>query len=581
MTSPTTAMVAQGSRGRVRARPTCAGTLREDLLALLAETSGITWPSDKYRNDPCAFAAEILGMRIWSAQKTILEAVRDHKRVTVRSGHKIGKSCTAAIIALWFYCSFDDARVVFTSVTARQVDAILWRELGKILSKAGCCAACRAECARARRPEPRPCPHSSLIDGRMNTLARSGFRSKDFREIQGFTARDAEAVAGISGANLLYIPDEASGIDDAIFEAIEGNRAGGARMVMFSNPTRTEGEFYRSHTDKALQFEKDGKPVLDANGKQLGFYYAIRVSSEETPNVLQRSEVFPGLAGHEWVEEKRAEWGVDSPLYKVRVLGEFVAAEDGKIISIHAIASAEARWHDCIDAKTEQFVFGPADGRLHVGLDPAGPGDGGDETAFAIRRGKKIARIHTRRSLSESGILVELRGLLKEFRAAREPKPVVKLDVDGPIGAKVRGVLHAYLEANPDAFELVAVRSSDKAAPVDFDRVRDELWKNGEEWLRTGAIPEDARLNAELHAPEWSQGTNGRLKATPKRELRKKLGRSPDRADSVLLAVWEVVTYSTATHDQDEASGGDAVYDPQTAIDAYDIEGGAKDPVYG
>lgn len=560
MTSPTTAMVAQGGRARVRTRPTCAGTLRDDLRALLEETSGITWPSDKYREDPCAFAEEILGMRLWSAQRRILEAVRDHKRVTVRSGHKIGKSCTAAIIALWFYCTFLDARVVFTSVTARQVDAILWRELGKIVAKAGCCLACRSAAREAHRPEPRPCPHSSLIDGRMNSLARSGFRARDFREIQGFTARDAEAVAGISGANLLYIPDEASGIEDPIFEAIEGNRAGGARMVMFSNPTRTEGEFYRSHTEKALEFDKSGAPVLDANGKQRGFYYAIRVSSEETPNVLEQREVFPGLAGHEWIEEKRAEWGVDSPLYKVRVLGEFAENEDGKILSVHAITEAEARWYET-----------PADGRLFVGIDPAGPGEGGDESGFALRRGKKVLAVYGLRGLSEGAHLAHALGFIAEQRGANEPPPVVVIDREGPIGAAVLGLFRAHAEIHPEAFRVVGVRSSDRARrnAVAYDRVRDELWANLETWIRDGgAIPEDTRLSKELHAPSWEGQTNGRLKATPKSELRKMLGRSPDRADAVCLSAWDAISVREErgdARDEREArplADAGAVFDP-------------------
>lgn len=532
MTTATVAEFARGSRAKVRARPTCAGILREDLVAMLADALGIRWPDQRYWERPVAFAEEILGMRMWDAQRRILEAYVQHKRVSVRSGHKVSKSCTAAVIALHFYCSKEDARVVFTSTTSRQVDAILWRELGKIRSRAGCCLACREACAIARRPEPRPCPHSSLIGGSMNSLARSGFRSADFREISGFTARDAEAVAGISGANLLYLPDEASGIEDPIFEAIEGNRAGGARMVMFSNPTRTEGEFYRSHTDKALRFENDGSPVVDAKGKPVGFYFPIQVSSEETPNVVEQREVIPGLATHEWVEEKRLEWGVDSPLYKVRVKGEFVENEDGKILTIHALGEAEKRW-----ATT------PAVGRLHIGLDPAGPGEAGDESAFAIRRGQRVIAVRARRALNDDAHLVEVLGLLKEHRQTDDALPVVTVDREGPIGSSLYGRLRAYAAVHEGSFIVVGVRSSDKSRRRRdlYDRVRDELWANLADWIREGgAIPEDARLSKELHAPSWHGQINGSIKVTPKSELRKMLdGRSTDRADAVALAVWE------------------------------------------
>lgn len=560
MSSTTTADVARGGKARGKAKATVAGILRDELVEMLADAKGIRWPDRRYWEDPVRFAEEILGMRTWSAQRRILEAYVRHKRVTVRSGHKIGKSNTAAIIALHFYCSLDDARVVFTSTTARQVDAILWRELGKIRSKAGCCLTCREACRAARRPEPRPCAHSSLIGGTMNSLARSGFRADDFREISGFTARDAEAVAGISGANLLYIPDEASGIDDAIFEAIEGNRAGGARIVMFSNPTRTEGEFYLSHTDKAMKLDASGAPVVDADGKPVGFYYAIQVSSEETPNVVERRDVIPGLASWEWVDEKRLEWGVDSPLYKVRVKGEFVTAESGKIISIALISEAEGRWEDASE-----------EGRLHIGLDPAGDGVNGDETAWAVRRGQRVIKVTARRGLSVDGIVEETLGLIRTHRNGHEAVPIVAVDVEGEIGLKVAAKLALHESQKPGELgelELRRVKASTRIGRPPYERIRDALWGNLRDFLRHGgAIPEDAKLAKELHAPAWHEITGTELvKVTPKSDLRKALGRSTDRADAVALSVWEAVTFRIGTEDRDDQEEADAA--PAAAPDA-------------
>jgi hypothetical protein len=54
-----------------------------------------------------------------------------------------------------------------------------------------------------------------------------------------------------------------------------------------------------------------------------------------------------------------------------------------------------------------------------------------------------------------------------------------------------------------------------------------------------GAVIPDTKLAKELHAPEWVEKlASAKQKVTPKPELRKKLGRSPDRADAVALAVW-------------------------------------------
>ena len=301
--------------------------LRAGLVELCDRRSQIRFPSIRYQRDPASFARDVLGTEPWSRQIEILETIRDHDRSAIASGHKVSKSHSIAITALWWYCSWPDARVVLSSTTSRQVDQILWRELKMMRARSGRCIDCKAADPEGRHI-PRPCPHSAIIEGNIGELARTGLKSHDFREIVGFTARESEAVAGVSGARLLYLIDEASGVPDSIFEAIEGNRAGGAKIALFSNPTKTSGAFFAAFHGKA------------------GFYKTLRISSEETPNVTEGRVVIPGLATREWIEEKRREWGIDSALYKVRVKGEFATAEDGKVFSIHAIAEAEQRWHE-------------------------------------------------------------------------------------------------------------------------------------------------------------------------------------------------------------------------------------------
>ncbi len=495
----------RGSGGRPR---TPFGALARVAERVTRRAEATAWPSAKYARAPELFSREVLGAKPYDRQIEIAEAVRDHGRVAVASGHKVGKSYVAAWLALWFYCSFPAARVVMSSTTSRQVDQILWREL-------------RMFHARAREP----------IGGDMHELARSGLKASDFREIVGFTAREAEAVAGISGPNLLYILDEASGIPDVIFEAIEGNRAGGARIVMFSNPTRTDGEFFEAFHAKAE------------------FYRTFQLSSEETPNAREGRVVVPGLATREWIEEKRREWGEDSPLFKIRVKGEFCLNEDGKILSVDAIGQAEARWHDT-----------PAEGRLQIGLDPAGEGMGGDETALAVRRGLKVLSVLAVRGKSAAEIVVWLEGAMREHRVERDRPPIVVVDSEGKIGGEVLGRLRAHaarVESDPDrAFEVVGVRASDRgsrgsATRRDYDRVRDELWGNLADWIKSegGAIPEDVRLAKELHAPEWIE-VFGRQKVTPKDVIKRDIGRSPDRADAVALAVWPVRRFDAEDPDE-------------------------------
>jgi hypothetical protein len=524
---------------------TFAEDLLEKLRVELTFSTRVRFPSPLYQKDPVLFARQILGIRPWERQCEILEAVRDHPRVAVRSGHKIGKSTTAAILALWWYCSFDDARAIFTSTTSRQVDQILWRELRMLRARGGRCLECKAEDPSGLRIT-RPCEHSSLIDGEQGELARTGLKSADFREVVGFTAREAEAVAGISGKNLLYLPDEASGISDEIFEAIEGNRAGGARVCLFSNPTRNSGEFY------------------DAFDSKKKLYKTLTVSSEEAAAV-NRDGSIPGLATQEWIDEKKLEWGEDSAQYKIRVKGEHALHEEGKIFSVHTIMMSERRWQE-----TE-----PA-GRLFVGLDPAGETGTGDKTVFVPRRGLKMLSAQKFTGLNDEQHLVRLVALLNELKLPRET-PVVVMDREGSIGSSLFGRMRNFLElpANVGMFELVAVRASDRAVrkPQVYDRMRDELVANLDSWFRDGgAIVEDGELAKELHQFEYYQATNGRIKVTPKDEIRKVLGRSPDTFDALALSTWEPLSLQGGDLPPNVAKQYDSPHDVEQVFDPYAAE---------
>lgn len=538
-----------------------------DFLAMLAtqveSDSHVSFPTPRWRNDPAGFFRDVLGVEPWSRQLSIIEAVRDHRRVAVKSGHKVSKSHTAAGIALWFYCSFDDARVIMTSTTSRQVDQILWRETRMIKARSGRCISCKRKDPDGRTIKT-PCPHSGMIDGEIGDLARTGLKSGDFREIVGFTAREAEAVAGISGPNLLYILDEASGIKQEIFDAIEGNRAGGARVIMFSNPTKTSGAFYEAFTEKSK------------------FWSLHTISSEETPNVVYGDDsphAIPGLAGRDWIEEKKEEWGEESPLYRVRVRGEFAELEEAKIFPVHKISEAEQRFADT-----------PSEGRLFVGLDPAGESGVGDEIAWTLRRGLKAFKVATSIGLTPQAILMHTLGFISEHRRNSREVAIVNIDPEGETGHKVYGVFAAFVStmASPP-FELHTIRASDPAQRVVilYDTMRDELAGNLLDWFNNGgAIPEDAKLSAELNAMRWvEQERTGKIKLVPKKILRKELKRSPDRYDSLALACWESSSIDEKHTKREQANTAQAPSTQTKRFDPYgpsnNGRGGAMDPYGG
>jgi hypothetical protein len=83
----------------------------------------------EYAQRPEAFVREVLGAGLWSLQAEVLTAVATDRQVTVRSCHGIGKSFLAACGVLWWLYCHRPALVLTTAPTARQVEAVLWREI--------------------------------------------------------------------------------------------------------------------------------------------------------------------------------------------------------------------------------------------------------------------------------------------------------------------------------------------------------------------------------------------------------------------------------------------------------------------
>ena len=430
--------------------------------------------------DPVSFAHECLGIGTWERQDELLAACGEHKRVTVRSGHKISKSCSAAVIAWWFFHSFEYARVIITAPTAGQIRRILWREL-KI---------------RARRAKI-PFPH-------VPETPATGITSKDGeREIVGVSTDEAERMQGFSSPNMLYIIDEASGVTEEIFEAIEGNLAGGARVLMLGNPTQPTGKFYDSFN----------------NEEESQFWHQIHVSSWEAA----RSERhIPGLATAEWCDEKLRSWGANDPRYQVRVEGNFADIAETQIIGLHSVHQAQLAWPD-----TEGF------GRLELGVDPARFGD--DESVIAVRRGNKILTIRSFTKIDEHALADEVEKIVDEYHRKGETRALAKVDSAG-VGAGVVSVLRVRGKV-----DVLGVNGGDPALKDGkYINLRAQLWFDLADWLQAGGtLPKDSKLETDLLAPRYEfEDKSGRYKVEAKKDIKKRIRRSPDRADAVALAVF-------------------------------------------
>lgn len=442
--------------------------------------------------DPVAAAEEVFGLTVWSRQREVLTAARDHERVSVRSGHKVSKSTSAALLAWWFTFDPDGrpgARSIITAPTGRQVSEIVWREVVALHARA------------AKRGYRLPLP---------GKRPGTGVRWGDGREIVGFTINEGEpeAIAGFSGANLQFILDEASGIADPVFEALDGNAAAGARFFLISNPTRTAGAFHKSQ-----------QPGSD--------YRALHIDSRDSPNCTGEASI-PGLATPQWVAKMERKYGAKSLFCRVRVGGEFPDGADDEVFGGALVRDAAARTAE-------------ADGPLVLGLDVAG--FGGDENILAARRGRLLLPLVRLDPGEAPEVAAAVIRSVRRLRCHGE-RPRVCIDANG-VGAGVYGVLAGEaFEAGGERFvpgdevEAVAVMTAEAAREsATYANLRAELHFTARDWLRDGgSIPaDDELLGEELREPRYTLDRDNRILVELKLKIRSRLGRSPDRADAWLL----------------------------------------------
>lgn len=437
-----------------------------------------------YLRDPVAFARDVLGLDPWGAQCDVMMSVARHRRVAVRSGHKVGKTTLAAAIALWYWSLVPRARVVLTAPTWRQIQEAVWHEVKRLYR-------------RARVP----------LGGDLAESVGTGLRGPDGRQCFGFAARNADAFSGISGPAVMYIVDEAAGVPDSIFEALEGASAARSARLLLGNPTSQSGEFWRAFHRPALG------------------YATHAISSEDTPNAREGRDVVPGLASREYVEQCRIAWGESSPLYAVRVRGEFAAGADACVVPRALVERAMAQ-----DAEASALV--EHDAPLVLGVDVARFGT--DATVIAPVRGNVALRMVEVRGASGPAVADAVVAVAREQRAPWQQRVAVAVDGIG-VGASVVDALRARARDGVDVLDVNV--SSAATNPAVHRNLRTELWFALRDWLASAVVVRDEALADDVCSATYAFDAQGRFAVDAKDDQRARIGRSPDRADALALAV--------------------------------------------
>lgn len=443
-----------------------------------------------WRDSPLLYVRQRFGVEPTFQQRAMLNAIAPYgAKVTVRSGHGVGKTSTASWIIFWHIETHDYAKIPCTAPSAHQLRDILWSELTKWRRAADAYA---------------------LAQGLHPYLALSRLFHLTTDRLYDPTAKDTEALArtakkenpdaiqGFHADHLLYVIDEASGVPEEIFEAAEGALSTpGARVLMLGNATRTSGTFYGSHHQSR------------------GDYTALHFRSQDSP-----------LVAPEYRDRLVRKWGEGSNVVRVRADGDFPTQADDVLISLELPELCLRREH----------VAGT--GPRKLGVDPAR--FGADRTTLVLRQGRVVEQV---KIYAKQDTMVTVGCIVAVLDAWHVDE--IDVDVIG-LGAGVYDRLAELKRQGRIRCAVVAVNVSNDppALPVQGEPrprlLRDFLWLEMARWLREEApifAMEDRQtgedLAGELASVMYKLDSDGCIVVESKDAMKKRLGHSPDLADGL------------------------------------------------
>lgn len=403
----------------------------------------------------------------WQTEASGLVSCND--RVAIRSGHGVGKTAWLARRIIWWGCTRHPWKIGVTAPSSGQMYDALWSELAKW--------------------------HAKMPEGLKKQFEwrAERFESVEHPAISYAVAKTArretpEALAGLHSENMLFMIDEAPGVDDVIFETARGAMSTtGSKTIMTGNPTRLSGYFY------------------DAFHKNRANWAGMKVSCYDSSRTNWKE-----------IDQWKMEYGEESNFFRVRALGEFPDSEDGTIIPLHLVEAAVNR--DVSQVQSEEIW----------GLDVSGAGT--DLCALAKRCGNIMPEpIKTWKS---DDTMVTVGKVMSEYRDSKVKPMQICVDSNG-IGA---GVADRLAE---QGIPVQCVNVSESHSSNDrYLRVRDEMWERAQKWFygRDVKISNDPAFIGEISRVKWVMTSNGKMSAMKKYDMKlappRGLGRSPDRSEA-------------------------------------------------
>jgi hypothetical protein len=349
----------------------------------------------------------------------------------------------------------------------------------------------------------------------------------------GFASDDEINFQGFHSLNFLLVADEAAGIPMPVFDALSTLMTGEhSRMLLISNPDSLTGYFYHSH--EMAHFKKFTISAFDTpNFTELGITMDDIRTGDWEAKIEGVKVPFPALIHPAWVGRKYIEWGGESnPLFIAKVFGEFPTGAVDTLVPLSKINEATKR-------------KGSTHGERQWGFDVARKGR--DSSILRYRRGERL-EITKEFHQFDSVKLVEWAGKIIRDVDPSAPVCIDAVGLGGPIADMLR------IQKKLTVFEYTG---NAKSADDDCANQRSEFYWHLRKLYVTNKIAAniDDETKEELLVTKYNI-INGKVRVLKKDDIKKEIGRSPDKADGLMLC-YAPIDNMTAINDIIVPGSGD------------------------
>lgn len=482
------------------------------------------WPiwnsqEDTPRPPRAKYAEEIIGVRSWGDFRTAFDLIdKGLRKVLFRSCNSAGKTTALSALITYEMEHHDDVKVIISGATATQLSNSLWPAVKR--------AARRAELAS---PED---------------LKKKHWEQGDKRAFLVNPAK-AESGQGYHATRVVIIIDEATRFDEETMAALMSNAGTSNYLIVVTyNPIKTDAAVAHIES-KAIQFDD----IRDNEGLQnkailCDDWMCFGIDAFQHPNVIEGREVIPGAVTRETVVSLLEITSVTcASNYPDAILIPWLTNANGNPLAYiptpEALARVRGQWSE---AQSSGFIPGsvvvqswsvdPIPGMRVLAADIGAEGD--DPTVWTVFIGNEQIEFDSVKTGEFQVVAAKI-----DEAAQRHNVDVVIVDDTG-VG---HGVTDRLMYDSTKPYAIIPVHFGSK--PKGFERIRKpqnarcEMYLCLERELRMQKLRllYDKEAQKELCSQKIVPAKNSEtIRLEDKSLIKKRLGRSPNKADAIALA---------------------------------------------